>query len=236
MAAVQDTQIANETEALSFAGKTAEFLQKNRKIFLAALAALIGVFVIFVIVQAALGSSREKALGKIDEFSRRYEVLRVSLNSEEPVTEADQADLDLLLGELAAFTDKNSGFPAARAHYIIAGIYGDQKKWAEAEAEWKETARIAAKTYLAPISVFNAAVAAEERGNTDAALELYTSAANYGNRFFGAVRAQFSIARLEEARNNTEAALEAYRNLVAQWPEDPLWANLAQSRIIALSN
>jgi tetratricopeptide (TPR) repeat protein len=93
---------------------------------------------------------------------------------------------------------------------------------------------MSAKTYLEPVAFYNGAVAAEEQGNTAQAIELYTKAASAAD-FPAASRAQFAIGRLQEA-NGKDAALEAYKSLLSKWPNDQVWANLAQSRIIALSS
>ena len=146
-----------------------------------------------------------------------------------------QIELIVLLEELADFGSRNSGFAAARAHTIRADIFWDQENWSEAEQAWLDAARSSPKSYLAPISFYNAAVAAEEQGNTDSAISHYRSALTFGELFPAAARAQFSIGRLEESRNNREAAISAYRNLLNTWPDDPVWPNLAQSRLIILS-
>jgi tetratricopeptide (TPR) repeat protein len=79
-------------------------------------------------------------------------------------------------------------------------------------------------------------VAAEEQGDIETAIAHYKNALEHSKVFPSAVRAQFSIGRLEESMNRKDAALEAYRSVVNNWPNDPLWPNLAQSRILALSD
>jgi tetratricopeptide (TPR) repeat protein len=236
MAAVQDNQ--NTTLQLTAAEKLNGFIQKNRRVFFIGLVSAIAILLGIIIIQAAGDKMRSKALSRIEEFESRYQAVKYIPESEGPSGPAREAarEAALLLEELEAFGRKNSGFAAARAYFISAGLYGDQKKWAEAEKAWTEAARLAPKTYLAPISVFNAAVAAEERGSVDTAIALYARAIDYGSSFFAPARAQFSIGRLEESRNNKAAALEAYRTLVNKWPGDPHWADLAQSKIIVLSN
>jgi tetratricopeptide (TPR) repeat protein len=86
------------------------------------------------------------------------------------------------------------------------------------------------------VSFFNAAVAAEEQDNAEAAIGYYTKVLEYKDVFPEAARAQFTVGRLEESRNNREAALSAYRNVLSIWPGDPVWPNLAQSRVLALSD
>ena len=235
MAAARDKK-QNVNDELAITEKLSDFMQKNRKGFFIGLIAVIVILAGFIIGFAVRDKVQSSALSKIDELERRYQEMKYTNPDEVSEESSVQEEISALLEELTEFGRKHSGFAAARAFYITGDLYGDQKMWAEAEKAWTEAARIAAKSYLAPISVYNAAVAAEEQGNIDSAIDLYTRALNYGGSFFGSARAQFSIGRLEESRNNRAAALEAYRNLVSKWPADPLWANLAQSRIIVLSN
>ena len=233
MAAAQDEL---KKEELTINEKLNEFIQKNRKILFLGLIAVIVVLIAFIAGFSINEKIRSNAFSKIDAFSRRYDALRYFVNSEESEAVSKQADINALLEEINAFAAKQSGFAAAQAYSISAGIYGDQKKWAEAENAWKLSARYGAKSYLGPVSAFNAAVAAEEQGNIEGALVQYANAIAGGNSFPAAARAQFSIGRLQESMNNRDAALDAYRTLVSRWPNDPVWSNLAQSRIMLLSD
>jgi tetratricopeptide (TPR) repeat protein len=211
-----------------------DFIQKNRK----GIVICLGLILVGIVGVTAAVTIRarlqEKALCEADAFNRRYEALRVYITSEEPDDEPKKAEVVTLLEDLAAFEARTSGFAAARAYALSAGIYGDQKNWAEAEKAWTSAARAAAKTYFEPVCLFNAAAALEEQGNNGAAIELYNQALAFGGEFPAAARAQFAIGRLQETQGAKDAALEAYRALLSRWPEDPVWANLAQSRIIVL--
>ncbi|MDR2619382.1 MAG: tetratricopeptide repeat protein [Treponema sp.] len=211
-----------------------DFIQKNRTgivvCLVLILAGIIGVTAAFTI-KAKL---QEKALTEVDAFNRRYEALRIYITSEEPDDEPKKAEVGTLLEDLAAFEARTSGFAAARAYALSAGIYGDQKNWAEAEKAWTNAARAAAKTYFEPVCLFNAAAALEEQGSNGAAIELYNQVLAFSGGFPAAARAQFAVGRLQETQGAKDAALEAYRALLSRWPEDPVWANLAQSRIIVL--
>ena len=228
-----NTRIAEET---TITEKLNIFLQKNRRILLLGVAGLAFILAAFIIILSVREKLRENAFFKLDEFYNRYQTL-MSVSSED-VTEtySIQGEISSLLADLEKFAKKNSGFATARSYSLIASVYEDQTNWIEAEKAWSASAKAGAKTYLAPVALFNAAVAAEEQGKIDSAIDLYAEAANFGSAFPGSARAQFSIGRLHESRNNISAALEAYRYLLSRWPGDPLWANLAQSRIIVLSD
>jgi tetratricopeptide (TPR) repeat protein len=244
MAAATDAQKKNDE--ISFTEKLNDFIQKNRRSLFIGLVSVIVILAALIVFSVAREKVLTKALSQADSLNKRYEELKPFIGSEEPsdgVTSdigtndaVKQAEIHLLLEDLSFFERKNSGFAAARAYNISAAIYADQKKWAEAEEAWTKAAKAAGKSYFAPVSLFNAAVAAEEQGNNDSAIDLYTRALGFGNVFPSAARAQFSLGRLEEGRNNKEAALEAYRSVLSKWPNDPVWPNLAQSRILILSD
>jgi len=216
--------------------KLNDFIQKNRVKLIAGLSAILIILAGIVIFTTVREKIQTGALAKVDAFTQRYYDLRMYISEDDHDDDSKQADINALLEDLSEFAAKNSGFAAARAYSISAEIYAGQKKWEDAEKAWLASADKAAKAYLAPVSVFNAAVAAEEQGNSQQAIDLYARALNYGDNFPAAARAQFSVGRLEEGRNNRSAALEAYRSLVSKWPNDPVWTNLAQSRIVVLAD
>jgi tetratricopeptide (TPR) repeat protein len=219
----------NVNKEYSLDDKINNFIRdKRRKIFicfgtaLVLLAAFIGV----VVIRDKL---REEAISRVEEFTRRYEELRFNITDE-----ANAEAVAALLEELSAFAPRNSGYAGSRAFALIAGIHGDKKEWVEAEQAWREAAKKAGKGYLAPVALFNAAAAAEAQGKTAEAIALYSECLASPASFPSSPRAQFAIGRLEEKQGNKENALEAYRTLRINWPNDTLWKNLAQSRIITL--
>ena len=209
--------------------KWIDFLQKNRKALFIGSLAVILIFIGSIVGIAIRDRIREDAFNRIDAFNQRYVALRVHNDN-------GSEGINALLEEIGAFAARNSGFAAARAFSLSAAIYWEQERWTEAERAWTSALNASPRSYLAPISLYNAAAAAEEHGNFESAIELYTQVLEYEDVFFIAARAQFSIGRLQEARNNREAALAAYRSLLSRWPHDPLWSNLAQSRIMLLSD
>jgi tetratricopeptide (TPR) repeat protein len=205
------------------------FVQKNRKAIFIFFGALLALLAVFIGAVSVLETVREKAIERVEEFNRRYEALRFDINEE-----AKAADVAALVEELTAFAEKTSGYAGGRAWSIIGGVHADKKEWAEAEQAYAAAARTAAKTYLAAAAFFNAAAAAEEQGKNAEAVDYYTRSVAQAKVFPAAARAQFAIGRLQEALDDKSAALEAYRALIAGWPDDAVWTNLAHSRIITL--
>ena len=222
--------MAAKTEKLSTSDKINEFIQKNRKILLFSLVGLLVVIIALAAFFAVRDRVATQAFTAVDAFEQRYNALRYS---SEPGNW--NADLVILRDEIAVFAKKNSGFAAARAYTLIAGMYESHREWAEAEKAWTSAAVSASKTYFGPVAYFNAAVAAEEHGNYESAINLYGKAMEYGAGFPSAPRAQFSIGRIYEMRGDSRSALLTYQALVGKWPSDQIWVNLAQSRILALS-
>ena len=231
----EKTDMQKKNDELTINERLTEFIQKNRKIILSGFAAIVIILTGFIIISVVRGNLQSKALTQVDSFQRRYDELKLFIGNEEPEAVLKQVELIVLSEELGVFANKSSGFAAARSFDISANIFADQKRWADAEEAWDKAAKAAGKSYLAPFSLYNAAVAAEEQGNTDTAIDYYTRVLEYGDSFPSAARAQFSVGRLEESRSNNDAAIEAYRNLMRRWPADPVWPNLAQSRILVLN-
>ena len=223
-----------KTDELSVAERLIEFIQRNRRILFAGFIAIAVILIGSIVGLTVRESVVENAFVRIDEFEQRYIALRPYIGSEELEAILRQGEITALLEELGLFAARNSGFAAARAHSIRAAIFEEQGRWPLAESAWVAAANASPRSYFAPVSLFNAAVAAEEHGDLESALDLYTRALAHDDLSFVAIISQFSIGRLHEAKDNREAALAAYRALLSRWPLDPLFANLAQSRILLL--
>lgn len=206
------------------------YIQRNRKVL--GILALVIVAILAALV-AGLGirdALRGSGLKAVEELSRRYDTLAPDIKDT-----AKETETAALLEDLTAFAGKHSGYAGARAYSLAAQIHAGKEEWADAEQNWRAAAKTGAKTYLAPVSLCNAAAALEEQGNAAGALELYIQSLSFAGSFPAAPRAQFSVGRIREELGDADAALEAYNEILSRWPNDPVWPNLAQSRIIALT-
>ncbi|MFP3043003.1 tetratricopeptide repeat protein [Treponema primitia] len=218
-------------EKRSFGDGLADFIQRNRKKLLITMILAVVIVIGFITGFTIRDVVQEKAINAVEDFSQRYDILVIDIN------EASKAEeVRALLDELSAFGEKHSGYAGSRAYSLVASIYMERKDWGEAEKAWTRSAKLAGKSYLAPVALFNAAVAAEEQGNLAEAISFYSESAAHVSDFPGAARAQFSIGRLNESQGDTQAALEAYRLISEKWANETTWVNLAQDRIITLSN
>jgi TolA-binding protein len=120
-----------------------------------------------------------------------------------------------------------------RALFMRAELYFEQKAWDKASSDYLKLARSFPASYLAGVSLFNAAVCAEEQGDVDGALKAYefVLAERSGGSF--ASHSLFSIGRLQEQKNAPEEAKKAYDRLVNEYP-DSGWTNYAKNRIMEL--
>lgn len=203
----------------------AEFIRNNRRLILVvALLAAAG-FAGFMGFSVVRGLLEKNAIAKVDAFSRQLSEL------EDPAASGGEG----LLEEINAFAPKTFGYAAAKAYSLAGEIYAAKKNWAEAEKSWALSAKKAPGIFLAPAALSNAAAASEEQGNLEKSIEYHNLCVEYRGLNPVAARSQFSIGRIREQQNDKAAALEAYRKVVQNWPDDPNWTNLAQSRIIVLS-
>jgi tetratricopeptide (TPR) repeat protein len=216
-------------EKINPGDKINDFIQRNRKGIFICLGAMVVFLALFIGIITIRNVIYTKAIVRVEKLNRRYEELRFDITAE-----SKGEDVSALLAELKDFGAKKSGYAGARARVITAKIHSDKKEWAEALPAWTDAAKAGAGTYLEPASFFNAARAAEELGDMEEAVSLYSQCLARAEAFPEAARAQFSIGRIEESRNNREAALEAYRTVVSNWPSDELWVNLAQNKIAVL--
>ncbi|GHU39044.1 hypothetical protein FACS1894190_02130 [Spirochaetia bacterium] len=208
--------------------KTAAFLNNNRKYLLGSLIAVVVVLVGIIGFLCISDAVNKKSILSLESLVTSYVDLKNDFTNAEK-----SSDVDKLLGELTNHAKKYSGYPASSSWSMAANIYKEKNEWDKAEDAWNNAAKKGNKTHLAPIALFNAAVAAEEQGNIENALQYYNRSLTVSD-FPDAAHAQFSIGRLQEDKNDKEAALQAYRLVIEKWPNENNWTNLAHSRIVEL--
>ena len=211
--------------------KVNDFVQKHRTPVYVLLIFTAVLIVGFIVSYFIYGSIRKNANSVIGELNTRYESMQADFSED-----MQNEELETLISDLETFAKKIkiSGYAAGKVYGILADIYGKQKQWEDSEASWIKAAKKSGKSYLAPISWFNAAVAAEEQDKKEQAIEHYTKSVGTQTNFPAAVQAQFSIGRLKEELGDNNGAIEAYQALITGWSYDTAWTNIAHSRIIAL--
>jgi tetratricopeptide (TPR) repeat protein len=229
----------NEKETQPVGEGIVTFIQRHRKGIFFCVGLLALTLVICFMALSLRDVFNNKAISAVEDLGSRFEALRSSITeasgTEASGTEEDSADdVAGLIADLESFAKKNSGYAGSKAWSMIGEIRSERKEWDEAETAWAAAAKAGPRTYLAPLAWFNAAIAAEEQGRTEEAIDYYAKSIAAPAGFPAAPRAQFSIGRLQESLNETDAAIEAYRAVISSWPHDTVWVNLAHSRIITL--
>jgi len=219
----------DKTEQTNFGDTISVFFQRNRKgIFISLI--LVASGVLFLIGFFAVRNVMEKkAIAAIETLEQKKNDLGIIDNSN------FTPEVQELLDELITFGHSTFGYAAARAFYIAGDIYFSIEQWEKAEEIWLISAEKGSKFYLGPFSYFNAAIAAEEQGKLEKALEYYDNSLAFSGIFPAAARARFNIGRIHEERNENEKAAEAYRLLIEIVPNSN-WARLAHNRIIFIEN
>jgi len=221
----------NKNEKVNIGDKISDFVQRNRKAIVILFCLMIVSFIGLVAFLIISDNLEKKAIAELEELIIRYESMTLY-----SIDDYFSEDAEELLADLETFANRKKGFSGSKAWSIIGQIYSGREDWEKAEESWSASARTGVKTYLGPMSLFNAAAAAEEQGKLEQAIKYLKECIAHKYEFPAAPRAQFSIGRLNEQLGNTAEAVEAYRLVLSNWPEIPVWYNLAQSRIISIES
>jgi len=229
-------QTKNEKENIT--DKINDFVQRNRKVILITTCIVVFIFIGLIAYLVISDSLNKKAIAQVELLNEEFEKLRLDIGDD-----FYAADVNALLAKLENFTGNKKGFAGSKAWSIIAHIHSSRKDWRKAEESWVKAASTGDKTYLGPIALFNAAVAAEEQNKLQQAIDYFQQSISHRFEFPDAPRAQFNIGRLYEQLGDTSKALEAYRFVLINWQWDRsdsinqnilIWQNLARRQIIEI--
>jgi len=209
--------------------KINDFIQRNRKVIFSITGIIIILFIGAVVFIYVNDKMEKKASEGLEDLTGKFKELKEYINDEEKKDE-----VDALTDDLKEYAVKTKGFAGSKAWSLIAEIHAGREDWALAEEAFISSAREGGKTYLGPLSLLNAASAAEQQGNFEQAIDLLKQCLSSKIEFPQAPRAQFALGRLNEKLGNFPEALEAYRVILTNWPDIPSWQQLARNRIIAI--
>ena len=150
----------------------------------------------------------------------------------------DQEKMEVMESILSSLDDiiaKYSKYYAGqRALYMKGEIYFSDKQYDKAAESYSAFADKYKKSYLAPISLHNAAVSYEELGDNDSAISNYKKILDFHTDNYPNIpHVLFSLGRLYEAKEDFKTALEYY-NMVSDKHADSDWTNFSKNRIIYL--
>jgi len=217
----------NEMEA-TFSQKLNDFLVKYRTVFVVIVGVLVVAFAVLIIVTNVSERKSRVAYEKIETLVKDWEAAKAAPEQTGLTAKED----DILAQLLAVGKAGKSSFAGARAFMSAGEIYFSRKDWKNAQEQYLAAAKADARAYTAGNCLYNAAVCADEQGNSDEAVALFNRAIALES-FPLKPRAYFNIGRIEEQRAHAEAAIAAYEKMAEQFPDDE-WTMLAKSRIIAL--
>ncbi len=210
----------------------ADFLRKYRVpvlvVFAVAVLVVLGVLVGTMIHDSAVNASTTR-LEKLDADFSAY-------SGEQD--QAKKAELEKVLVASADDIIRRGArlFAAQKAIMYKARISESNKDWASAEKDWLAILAAAPDSYLAPVALQGAAVAAEEQGSADRAVADYKKLIDkYGKASVGIPHAYFALGRLAEQSKDNASALSSYQKIVSAWPDSD-WTKLATDRIIFLKS
>ena len=216
--------------------KIIDFIQKNRKgIFVT----LIVVVILFVGMLAYIYIGdyfNKKANEQVEELNTRFTDIQLLKRQGEEVLDKENAllsDLESYIAKTSPITE-GKGFAQGKIWSLAGHIYSGREDWGKAEEAWLNAANKGTNTYLGPIALFNAAVAAEEQGKLEEAVTLLEQCVSHKFDFPSAPRAQFNIGRLYEQLGKFDEALSAYRVVLTKWPNMPVFQYLAHNQIIKI--
>jgi tetratricopeptide (TPR) repeat protein len=231
MSNITHARRGQESENASFSQKISDFLRKYRAIFIGALGAVLLAVLVVATWSMVHNASVKNSASRLEKLESDIS----AMGSEADAAKKAELEKSALSGldEVAAKWPRS--FAGQRAHALKAQVLVDKKDWAGAEKEWLAASDAAKSTYLAPVALFNAGVAAEERGAPDKATEHYKAFLDKYPKAAGAAHAYFSLGRLAEGAKDYAAALGHYEKVVASYPDDD-WTKLAKDRILALKS
>jgi TolA-binding protein len=153
-------------------------------------------------------------------------------------SEADPTKKSGLEKDLKAQLDKlisrySRQYGAQRGLFIRAEIGFQAKAWEAALNDYESLATQFPKSYLAPVSLFDAAICSEEKGDRDNAQRLFIKAYESYPESTVAPRAIFNAARLDEEKGAWAEAQKRYELIDSQYNQSE-WNKLAKNRVIQL--
>jgi tetratricopeptide (TPR) repeat protein len=142
-----------------------------------------------------------------------------------------EKDLVERLGKLIDQYPRHYG--GQRGLFLRAELNYGKKAWDAALNDYESLAARFPKGYLAPISLFNAAICYEEKGDKDTAQKLYTRAYGDYKDSTVAARAIFNAGRIDEEKGAWADAQKIYEQMDSLYSQS-VWTKLAKNRIVEL--
>ncbi len=210
--------------------KISQLLQKNRVPLLSITGVVVAALVILGVYFSLVEKRIARGIEKMESVIQIYEEEWMGASEEErtAIRETLDAEIELLIEEYP------KDFPGQKALFMKAEIAAQSESFETASATYAELARTFPESYLAPVSLAQAAATAEEAGMNDKAREYLTELVDkYQENKEELYRGLFNLARLQEQAGLTEEAITNYSQIL-DLGASAGWAGLAQTRLIQL--
>ncbi|PIE98065.1 MAG: hypothetical protein CR988_04660 [Treponema sp.] len=223
-------------EELTLSGKINNFLYQHRKVMIITFSALAVLFLAIVLGSYMISMQKANAIEEIETIVLDFEKFKTKelKNSLDELTPEEKKLLqekeETVIQGLLKFAGKSS-YVGYMANAEIAEIYYLSKNWEKALDAYEKASKCVPSSYAMGPALFNAAICAEEIGNTEKALEMYKKAGEAVDFPFRA-RSLFNAARLQE-QSDTEVAIEIYNKIASDYANTE-WAKLSKTRVIQL--
>jgi tetratricopeptide (TPR) repeat protein len=226
----KDRDAPTTTEKKTFSEKLADFISMHRMLIIGigvAVVVAIAAVGVYTVVSGNIASASGRAMDLADQKFQTWS---------QETDEQKKADAEKsLIADLDSIAKKwPRTLAAQRALLKKSTILSQKKDYAEAEKTALDAFARNKKSYVAPVALQLAAVAAEEAGNTDTAIAHYTALTkDYLKTSPVVPSALFNLGRLQEDKKDYKAALASYNQLVSSFGGSE-WALLAKNRVIYL--
>lgn len=224
----QETELRGVTATEQVEFKLNSFLTRNRAVLIIIGCVIVLALIIMLVANSIHSRQLTRRFDELDQAQTRYsELVAMDESSDEYKTGMDA------LKQTLQGLDKGKDYPALKARYLLAGISFEEKDYDDAESKYLSIYEQAKDTYLAPLALINAAVAAEEKGDDDAALGYYSQVWDeYGEDAPESPKALFNQARLQGKKGENDLAKATFQQLIDQFPTSE-YGRLAQTAILS---
>lgn len=216
-------------ENAAISDKLAGFISKNKIVLWGILALLVISTIVFAVVDKKIKDANTMYSDRAIEIQKDFQEWFSASEEDKEETET------VFLEKVEEITNsEKSNILVEKALYLRGQFYNQNEEWEKAFADFSKITEISPESYLASVSLYNAASAKENSGDMDSALTLL-------NRIIAEYKATspiipetlFNLGRINEALDNKDSALESYNELATSYSSSN-WTNLAKTRIISL--
>ncbi len=223
------TEFQQHEPKVTFSDRLANFVDKRKIIIWAVLISIIVAIVLYFVFVERNKRLTEASTVLAEEAEDLYGQW-LNETDEKKKSELETKLLDKIKLVLREYPHQ---YGSQRVLFVRANFYFNKKEWKKAASDFTYLADAFPKSYLARISLFNAASCNEELGNTNKAIELYRNLVDKYSDSALVARSLFSIGRIYEGLNKYDEAKKVYNELEDKSPSSN-WTKIARNRIIYL--